>query len=647
MQYRREIDGLRAIAVLPVILFHAGVEIFSGGFVGVDVFFVISGYVITAKLMRDLEAGRFSIGSFYEGRARRILPALFFVLACCIPFAYFWMSPSQLADFAQSVIATILSASNIHFWHESGYFEPSVLTKPLLHTWSLGVEEQFYIFFPLLLSAVWSRGQKPAFLIIVALTAFSFLLSEWGSTNATSANFYWLPFRAWELGAGAICAFVLKGAPPADRPALAMLGFGMIIASIFLYTEAIPFPSFYALLPVLGAALIILYATPRAWAGWLLSSPAFVGVGLISYSAYLWHQPLFAFARLRSVAAPSIGLMLALCVVTMVLAVLSWRYVEQPFRHGGRLNGLSRRKVFVGSAAVGVAFLTMGAAGHLTKGAPSRDAPNGIAWRDLGVDARLKANSGLGPGCIDRNDVAGIIANPNCRTKEKPEILLWGDSFAMQLTRAFQSSGLSDRHGLIQMTSSRCSPIVNFGKTGLGSTPKQCIAFNDQVVSYIKQGGLKYVFMASPFVLEDRPIYDRSNALVPNPDNSYALAKMTETAEIIRQAGAVPVFVMPPPASGADLSQCLTSAYVRNLPLRTCDYPVSKITKQRRSAYALMGKLGSHYRTVDFRPSLCADGICKAGVDQVFLYRDEAHLSVEGAEYLGRHSDVLAKALVP
>ncbi len=209
MQYRAEIDGLRAIAVLPVIFFHAGFEWFRGGFLGVDVFFVISGFLITSILIADLEKQQFGIMYFYERRARRLLPALFFMLLICLPFSWYWMIPSQLEDFSKSLIAVLFFSSNILFWRESGYFESASDENPLLHTWSLAVEEQYYLLFPLWLAFTWRFGRSHAFRGVVLLGVISLILSEWGWRNSPSANFYLAPTRAWELLAGSTVAFIV------------------------------------------------------------------------------------------------------------------------------------------------------------------------------------------------------------------------------------------------------------------------------------------------------------------------------------------------------------------------------------------------------------------------------------------------------
>lgn len=365
MKYRREIDGLRAVAIVPVILFHAGLTLFSGGYVGVDVFFVISGYLITTILIDELEAGRFSIARFYERRARRILPALFLVMACCIPFAWLWMLPNELKAFLHSLVAVVLFSSNILFWREDGYFAAAAELKPLLHTWSLAVEEQYYLVFPVFLALMWRFGRRRIVWSIVALAGASLLASEWGWRNAQSANFYLAPMRAWELLVGSLCAFWLSTRSPLANNWLGLAGLGMIVFAILAYDSSTPFPSLYALVPVCGAALVIVCASAETWAGRLLGMRAFVGIGLISYSAYLWHQPLFAFARIRSEGEPGPLIMGGLVLLGLLLAYLSWRYVEKPFRKGHSSPLQTRQGVFLASAAGIAVFASFGIIGHV------------------------------------------------------------------------------------------------------------------------------------------------------------------------------------------------------------------------------------------------------------------------------------------
>ena len=347
MKYRAEIDGLRALAVLPVILFHAGFEWFSGGFVGVDVFFVISGYLITTIIISEMAEGKFSIVNFYERRARRILPALFFVMAVCLPFAWLWLTPNYLKDFGQSLVAVSTFSSNILFWLESGYFDPAAELKPLLHTWSLAVEEQYYILFPIFLMLTWRLGIKWVLILLSIVFFISLGVAQWGAYNKPSATFFLLPTRGWELLVGVFAAFYLKHNAHLKshtvNQVMSLLGFGMIVYSIIAFDKTTPFPSLYALIPTIGTGLLILCAVPKTIVHRLLSLKYIVGIGLISYSAYLWHQPLLAFARHRSLGELSDILVIILCLGSLLLAYFSWRYVEAPFRNK---TIFSRCKVF-------------------------------------------------------------------------------------------------------------------------------------------------------------------------------------------------------------------------------------------------------------------------------------------------------------
>jgi len=303
MKYRREIDGLRALAIAPIILFHAGFGIFQGGYLGVDIFFVISGYLITSILLRDLQLDRLALANFYERRARRILPALFLVMGVCLLVAPFVMLPAEMKALAKSLIAVATFSSNLLFWRESGYFDISGDFKPLLHTWSLAVEEQFYLLYPLFLLAIsrWARTRLA--LLLAAVGLLSLALAHWAAFHRAGADFYLLPTRAWELLMGALAGYYLtnrKGSPhQAADGALALIGIVCTVVPVFLFSAATPHPSAYTLLPTLGAAMVILFARPDNFAGLILGSWPLVELGLISYSAYLWHQPIFAFTRIQ------------------------------------------------------------------------------------------------------------------------------------------------------------------------------------------------------------------------------------------------------------------------------------------------------------------------------------------------------------
>ena len=362
MQYRAEIDGLRAVAVLPVILFHAGFEIFGGGFVGVDVFFVISGYLITSIIWSDMKEGTFSLTGFYERRARRILPALFFIMAVCIPFAWMLLFPRDLLEFTNSLVAVSTFWSNFFFWRESGYFATSAELKPLLHTWSLAVEEQYYIFFPLFLLLVARLGKERILLILSLVGVVSLGMANVAAYTLADAAFFLPQHRVWEIIMGALVALSLDGkhenrlAMPTNQ-GLSLLGAILIAYSVFWFDESTPVPSLYTLIPTGGAVLIILFAQKDTFVNRVLSNKLLVGIGLISYSAYLWHQPIFAYARYYTEFNLSPVTMVALSVAPLPLAYLTWKYVERPFR---KRRAIGRRAIALSSVTVTTAFVALG-----------------------------------------------------------------------------------------------------------------------------------------------------------------------------------------------------------------------------------------------------------------------------------------------
>ena len=357
------------MAVLPVILYHAGFGAFSGGYIGVDVFFVISGYLISTIIMDDLDKGRFSLAGFYERRARRIFPALFLVVFACIPVAWLWMTAGEMRDFARSLIFVSVSATNFLFWRKTGYFDQAAELNPLLHTWSLAVEEQFYILFPLFLMLGWRLGKRKTLLILAALFALSLSAAQIGSTQFPSAAFYLLPTRAWELSLGVFCAFALRrGIQVQARAAnaLSALGLGLIAAAIFGFDAQTPTPSLYTLAPNLGVCLIILFARPGTITQLFLSRKPLVGTGLISYSSYLWHQPIFAFYRVLGGPDDGTGsTYLGLALLSFILGYLTWDLVEKPFRGRSRF---SRSFIVSSSAVLVAALLGFGIWGYASRG---------------------------------------------------------------------------------------------------------------------------------------------------------------------------------------------------------------------------------------------------------------------------------------
>lgn len=475
MKYRREIDGLRALAVLPVILFHAGFAGFDGGFVGVDVFFVISGFLITSILVAELETGKFSLVSFYERRSRRILPALFFMLLVCLPLAWVLLLPADLEDFSQSLMAVVGFVSNVFFWWTSDYFAAAAELKPLLHTWSLAVEEQYYLFFPLVFWGLWRFGRRAVFGVLILALLASLVLAQVAVVKKPVAAFYLLPTRAWELLVGALIVFMSPriDAQMARRfvPDIgAGLGLVMILVAVIWFDKSTPFPGLYALLPTVGTALIISFARPQTAVGRCLGWTPFVKVGAISYSAYLWHQPLLAFVRHEALQPPTQWLLGAVVVVSLGLAYFSWRFVETPFRTPGVF---SRRQIFVFSG-LGLAFFGgvgwVGASHHgfadrLPPALTAADADmarsdNGWCFYSVDSDTRLKLGQAGAQCWLGRRD-------------SPAKALLFGDSFAGQYEPLWDRVGQGAGFAVHALTTNWCFPAL--GDAFIG--PKTSVAY--------------------------------------------------------------------------------------------------------------------------------------------------------------------------
>lgn len=620
MKYRREIDGLRALAVIPVILFHAGFNIFSGGFVGVDVFFVISGYLITTIILAEQELGSFSLINFYERRARRILPALFLVMLVSVTLSWLWLLPIDMRDFSQSLVSATLFSSNIFFWIKGDYFDTAADLKPLLHTWSLAIEEQFYILFPIFIASTRKVGKKQTMSALALIMTASLSFAQWGAAHSPTFSFYLLPTRAWELAIGALLAMYAKNdegsaAQGFTGQLLSFSGLALILYSVFSFSETTPFPSFYALLPTIGAALIIQFANSHTLTGRLLGSKLFVGVGLISYSAYLWHQPLLSFARHRSLDEPSSLVMYGLLIVTFALSYLSWRFVERPFRKRETLNQTS---IFI-SAAVGSAiFIAFGTAGHLTQGFDKRSfaphLPAGYLSQTWPTSAHLKGVEGS-PCVAEKASACHLNSQPGSK-----KILLVGDSHSQDYAADFYDYVKKNQLDAWEMSVPGCGFIPDHFQRHQG----ECGKAREKLEELVATNKFTMILFVSNM--------NRHADQIKTTELKENIASLKALLEHMLQSGSQVIYFAPrpyfnyPPAKAAALNKLKQLKVARD---QSHDFLGAQI-----------GDLTGHKNFTLFNQATilinsgCGNAQCFDGhsKDTMPLYRDRSHLTRFGAK---------------
>jgi peptidoglycan/LPS O-acetylase OafA/YrhL len=645
LSYRRDIDGLRSLAVLPVVFNHAGFAAFPGGFVGVDIFFVISGFLITGILMREISETRFSIVSFYERRLRRILPALAVVLLTCLVAGWFILLPDQYRALGKSTAATLFFSSNIWFWRGAAdYFGSGVQLEPLLHTWSLAVEEQFYVFFPLVLWGLAGWSRRVSIIVVLSLSIASFLLSVWATRAAPISNFYLTPTRVWELGLGALLAL---GAFPTLRArvlreAVAATGLALIAGSVVLMTDATPFPGLTAL-PACAGAVALIWAGSHgpSFGGRLLSLPPLVGMGLISYSLYLWHWPILVGARLtEGTSELPLPTATACVLAAFVLAWTSWRFVERPFR--GRRGGLalSRAGVFALSGAASASLLCAAFGILLLKGISAR----------LPEDVRLAYRAAVSRDALDVRCMQEGDQDAACSlgaANRPPEIVVWGDSHAGAMLPGIDAWLKSGDKSAVAFTKTACAPLLGVWRVDQG-IQHRCDAHNARVLDWITaQEGVTRVILVSRWALltegtrqtgeEGAPALLAVSGQAPQglASNPGLVAQGLEgVVSHLRERGIEVTILDSVPEIGFSVPEAI--ARLEAFGMSPPSAP-SRSAFDHRNARAesiltdVSSRYGSHLvRVADV---MCATD-CQIAVDGRALYRDDDHLSVFGATWL-------------
>lgn len=496
--YRPDIDGLRAIAVLSVLLYHAGLG-FPGGFVGVDVFFVISGYLITSLILKDLHRGSFSMIEFWERRVRRILPALALVIIASLISGWFLFLPVDLRALGRSAVAQAFLSSNINFLLESGYFDQAAEIKPLLHTWSLAVEEQFYLLFPFLLVAVHRLSRASISRVILLLSLLSFALSIYCSYRYPAANFYLLPTRAWELLIGSYLAALPTQQQSPRRWSTESSSWGgllAILAAVIFYDHTTRFPGLTALLPCVGTALII-------WAGTttqtslsrLLASPPFVFIGLISYSLYLWHWPILAFSRYVTTDPLPASYRALLLLASLVLAILSWKLIEIPFRQRRLLH--TRPLIFTFACITTALLVLSGLTLYKGEGIPSRFTPADLHYSDTSAPEYQTIMDTIKRVGLHEAQTGDFIELGAGDKRQPIQLLVWGDSHAAALLPVIHT--LCKEHAIrgVAAVHGRTAPLVGYTSPRSDSMREQCIPFNDAIAQFIRSHHIPSVILAA------------------------------------------------------------------------------------------------------------------------------------------------------
>ena len=633
--YQPHIDGLRAVAVLLVIFHHLGEwSGLPGGFVGVDVFFVISGFLITSIIRSEIAAGRFSLGGFYKRRVLRLAPAYFTMLAAVTVAALIWMLPAELISYSRSVIASGLFLANFHMWKEvGGYFGVSADAVPLLHLWTLSVEEQFYLLWPLSLVALSLFPRRWIPRLLIALVIIGVAASQWGASRYPAAAYYLLPTRFFELATGAALAYLPKPSGGRQwRNVIVAVGISMVLYASVSYWKETVFPGYAAVLPVIGTAAVLRWGEGTA-VGWALSTGTATLIGKISYPAYLWHWPIIAFLHLNEVAiTPWFGVGLA--AATLALAWMTYHFVELPARRWACLP--ARRVILVGAGIPVAASVSLGMAVVMANGLPSRF-PESLNLKSealLSAPDRIRGRCNEGPPSRPLPPDDCILG----RTEGKVEFLLVGDSHANHFTGFFDV--LARDAGLrgYDMTRSQTAflPGAKLWVERDGSlVPHRSFAVrNDYVTRLLQNQHFDTIVLIGNYpAYYNAPL--RSGDLEGRPAFEDAMRRAIREA---LSASSRVVVVESVPTLHDGLNDCPLRVERFGVSL-DCTLPVAAHRRKVKDVHEFFSRLGEEFPSVmwlDPGDLLCDERVCVAEIDGVPLYKDRGHLNDMGARQMAR-----------
>lgn len=620
MKYRADVDGLRAVAILAVLFFHAGIGM-PGGYVGVDIFFVISGYLITRLIFKDLDRDRFSIVEFWERRVRRILPPLAVVILATAVGGWFLLTPFDYKDLAETILAQALLVSNIYFWKQSGYFARDAEQMPLLHTWSLAVEEQFYLFFPFLLLAVSRFCRRRLVPVIVGIGGFSFLLSVYCSYRHQQVNFYLLPTRAWELLIGALLAAIpALGGRRWVGEVVSAVGLVAMLVAIFFYGDNPRFPGLAAVLPCGGAALIIWANGQRlTWVGKLLALRPVVFIGLISYSLYLWHWPMLVLHRHWAFDAPSRRHRLLVILLSVLATIISWRFVERPVRE--RIIFKTRPRVFAFAGVTAAVFLATGIGIYMSDGVPQR----------LSVEAQRYAAAVKDRGFENEIDLEeaqrGELVELGNGDKSRPvNLVVWGDSHAMAAMPVFDQLCKDYSIRGVAVTHSSQAPLVGYESITRYSLGKESIPYGNTVVEFIRKNHVRDLVLVASW-----------NGYINHDRNTARLREgLLATIAAMSECGTRLWIMRPVPVHEWIVPNMLVSAVLRGRDPDSLGLPLSEhIQMSQRLDPLFEGVTAPGLTVIDpLKIFLDKNEVCRVSRDGIALYWDSHHLTIHGSMLL-------------
>jgi len=635
--YRHEIDGLRAIAVLGVVLYHAGVPGLSGGFAGVDVFFVISGYLITSLLLREWrERGAIDLIGFYARRVRRLLPALWLVIATTLVAAMVLLPAGPpMREFLDSSIAALLFVANFHFAANSGgYFDGPADEMPLLHLWSLSVEEQYYFVLPILLVLVLWRWPRAWRTWLVVASVASFLYAEYLLRTVPSGAFFQMPARFWELGVGGWIAGCKPGRlAPRWPPRLLAAGLLLALAALFV-TLAEHFPGAGALPAVIGAALVLyaLHDSDRlGTCGRLLASRPLVAVGLVSYSLYLWHWPLLAFDRAMAVEPSSLATRLGLCVVALALSFCSYRYVETPFRR--TILRRPRLGVLVGGSLV--SMMLMGASWGLRSDLAATSPAEDLAWK-----AGMDRPQNMARCHLDLGEDVARLPGKECSSdpSREPDVVVWGDSHALAWQPLAWEVARAHGGSAIGFALDSCSPAADYARFRADFPGHQaaCRRFNKMAIEYVATHRVATLIMSARWLMLFQPSQDgRTRGELPSQADADELVTALDRAlaHVAPRVDRI-VLMAPPPQLRDAAPKCIAQSRPDACAVTRAQY--DRMAEHSRQVLMRLAARYSNVTVVDPADFFCDSLECPVMKDGHALFWDDDHVSATAARAFAR-----------